>query len=326
MRPEPGPLPPAAIRYLAGATVLPMTSASEPACGILDADGAPVAAGRTRLSGKRMTPDPPAPEGPVAHLPGLWLFAGIGRHHFGHFLMEATPRLWALDHLTKRPNGILLIPMTGRDIAAVLRRRLAPLFDGLSHGLRLHLVDTPTRVDEVILPTQGFGHLDWSHGTPEARRYMRHHVRSIAPADGAERLYLSRRRLKTPAQKVSNEARIERWMARADFQVFHPERHSIKEQIARYRAARVIVGPDGSAFHLAACAMARGTRVGLIQRRTRQPVFDAIARQITGFAAADLWTTAALAHLPPPDPEPPEDRTPIELHRLRADLQAAGFL
>ncbi len=325
MTPDLGPLPAPAMTRVSGATVLPMHSATDPACGVIDAHGMPVAASRTRLSHNRITPDP-APEAAIAHLPGRWLFAGVGRHHFGHFLMEATPRLWALDHLTGAPDGILLIPMAGRDIAAVLRRRLAPLLDGLSHGLTVHLVETPLRVDEVIVPTQGFGHLDWSHGTPEARRYMRRHVRAMAPAQGAEKLYLSRRRLKNPAQQVPHEAQIERWVAQAGYEIFYPERHSVPEQIARYRAARVILGPDGSAFHLAACAMLRGARVGLIQRRTRQPVFDAIARQITSFAGADLWTSAAMSHLSATDPEARTDSMPPELQHVRAALQAADFL
>lgn len=323
MRPDPRHLPAATITRVAGATVMPMRDADMPACGVIDSHGLPVAAAATRLSGHRVTPAPAPPETPVTHLPGRWLFAGVGRHHFGHFLMEATPRLWALDHMDEQPDGILLVPMAGRDIAAVLRRRLGPLMDGLAQGLPLHLVEGPTRVDEAIVPNQGFGHLGWSHGTPEARRYMRHHVHGLAPADGAERLYISRRRLKNPAQQVPFEGRIERWMSQAGFDIFHPERHPVTEQIARYRAAQVIVGPDGSAFHLAAFAMPRGARVGLIRRRIRKPVFDAIARQISGFAEADLWTTDALSQISGADAD--DDDAP-ELHALHADLRQAGFL
>ena len=316
-------LPEARIAHVERATILPMPGARDRACGVLDADGAPVRAARTLLSASRFTPDPVLPDGPVTRLPGRWLFAGVGRHHFGHFLLEATPRLWALDHLSTRPDGIALIPMAGRDIAAVLRRRLGPLLDILGQGLPVHLVETPVQVDAAIIPSQGFGHLHWTHGTPEARTYMRKHLCAAVPADGPEKLYVSRRRLKTPVQQVPFEQQIERWMSHAGFTVFHPERHTVTEQIARYRAARVIVGPDGSAFHLAPFVMQPGTRVGLIQRRTRQPVFDAIARQIRQMGEADLWTTAALSHLtvtvdgtaPPP-----------ELGQLRTDLRAGGFI
>jgi len=72
--------------------------------------------------------------------------------------------------------------------------------------------------------------------------------------------------------------------------------------------------------------MPRGARVGLIQRRTRQPVFDAIARQLTSFAGADLWTTAALSHAAPPCPEDAAETAPAYLDHLRADLREAGFI
>lgn len=321
MTPDARHLAPAHIETVARAVVMPMRPGS-PACGVLDEGGAPLPMARTLLSGSRFTPDPAPPEATPARLAGRWLFAGVGRHHFGHFLLEATPRLWALDHLEARPDGILLLPMAGRDIAAVLRRRLGPLLDLLGQGLPVHLVMEPTEVETLIVPSQGFGHLDWTHGTPEARAYMRRHLSAIAP-DGPERLYISRRRLKNPAQQVPYERQIEKWLSRAGFTIFHPERHSIPEQIAAYRAARVLLGPDGSAFHLAPFVAHPEARIGLIQRRTRQPVFDAIKRQIGGFAGITPWTSAALATTAP---DPRESALPPELHRLRADLGSAGFL
>ncbi|MFU8833801.1 glycosyltransferase family 61 protein [Roseovarius autotrophicus] len=321
MAPDTRHLPKAHIETVARAVVMPMRTGNH-ACGVLGPDGAPVPMARTLLSGSRFTPDPAPPEAPPARLAGRWLLGGVGRHHFGHFLLEATPRLWALDHLDARPDGILLLPMAGRDIAAVLRRRLGPLMDLLGQGLPVHLVAEPTEVETLILPSQGFGHLHWTHGTPEARTYMRRHLSAIAP-DGPARLYISRRRLKSAAQQVPHEGRIEKWLSRAGFAIFHPERHSIPEQIAAYRAARMLLGPDGSAFHLAPFVAHPETRIGLIQRRTRQPVFDAILRQIEGFAGITPWISTALASAAPDNRE---GTLPPELHQLRADLHNGGFL
>lgn len=316
-------LPEARIARVPGATILPMAPGRGHACGVLDAAGRPVALARTRIGPTAFTGDPAPPDTPPAHLPGRWLFAGIGRHHFGHFLLEALPRLWALDHLEARPEGILLVPMAGRDIAAILARRLGVLLDMLGQGLPVHLVDRPIRVDDAIVPSQGFGHRQWSHGTPEARAYMRRHLCAAVPPDGTERLYISRRRLKSAAEQVPHEMKIEKWMSRGGFGILHPERHSIAEQIACYRAAKVIVGPDGSAFHLAPFVIAPEARVGLIQRRTRQAAFDAIARQIEGFAGITPWTTAALAQTVPAAPGEP---LPPSLRELRKELRAGGFL
>ncbi|MGX0977036.1 capsular polysaccharide biosynthesis protein [Roseovarius sp. MBR-51] len=323
MIPDARHMPEARIDIVPGAILMPLRAETGMACGALAPDGTPLPAARTLLSAGRFTTDPAPPSDAPAHLPGRWLFAGVGRHHFGHFLLEAAPRLWALDQVSGTVDGIALLPMAGRDIAAVLRRRLGPLLEMLGQSLPVHLIEIPTQVDELILPTQGFGHLRWSGGTPEARTYMRRHLCAGDAPVGPEKVYVSRRRLKNPAQQVPHEQLIERWMSRAGYDIFHPERHSVTEQIARYRAARVIVGPDGSAFHMAAFVMTPGTKVGLIQRRTRQDTFDAIARQITCFSEVELTTTAALAQLAP---SKEDDPTPTELRQLRADLQAADFL
>lgn len=322
MSPDARTLPEARVDHVAHAILIPPRVETGIACGVIGPDGATVPAARTLLSAARFTPDPPRPDEAPAHLPGRWLFAGMGRHHFGHFLLEATPRLWALDHLSGPVDGIVLFPMPGRDIAAVLRRRLGPLIARLGQNLPLRLIETPTRVDHLILPTQGFGHLHWSHGTPEAHAYMRHHLCAEAPMAGPERIYISRRRLKDVEKQVPQERLLEHWSTQAGYTVIHPERLTIPEQIATYRAAKVILGPDGSAFHLAAFVMAPGTRVGLIQRRTRQDVFDAITRQINGFSTVELATFATLSDFTLSEADDPR---PPKMMALRTELQAAGF-
>ncbi|WP_417733641.1 glycosyltransferase family 61 protein [Roseovarius sp.] len=327
MIPDARHLPEARTDTIRGAIVVPMSPGAGHACGVVGPGGAAVAQARTLLSGGRFTPDPIAPDGPVARLPGRWLYAGVGRHHFGHFLLECISRLWALDHGAAPFDGIIITPMQGRDIAAVIRRRLGPLLDILGQGLPVHLAAEPVQVDELVVPSQGMGHLHWTAGTPEFRAYVRRHLCAALTPEGPDKLYVSRRRLKSPAKQVPHEQKIERWMSAAGFEIFHPERHAIAVQCQRYMAARQIVGPDGSAFHLAPFVMPRGARVGLIQRRTRQPVFDAIARQITSFAEADLWTTAALAQLrTAPQPDERESALPPELRQLRGDLKQAGFI
>lgn len=123
MIPDPHRLPAPSISRVEGAILMPTADGRHHACGVLDASGRPVPAARTRIGPNRFTADPAPPEGTPDRLPGSWLYAGVGRHHFGHFLLEALPRLWALDHLETRPDGIALVPMAGRDIAAVLARR-----------------------------------------------------------------------------------------------------------------------------------------------------------------------------------------------------------
>ena len=317
-----GPLPEAQVETLKGATVVSMTEGPEQACGVLRADGSFCDTSATRLSAGRMTGIPQAPE-TATPLHGRHLFAGLGRHHFGHFLVETITRLWALDHQAKPCDGIVVIPKHGIDFGAVMRRRLGQFFDLLSSGLPVHIAETPVKVETLYVPTQGFGHMNWLTATPEFRHHIRHRLTSQITPDGPEKLYISRTALKDAAQAMDKEDLVEQTMAKAGYTIFHPQKHSLADQCARYMAAKQIVGPDGSAFHLAPFVLQKGTRVGLIQRRHRQDVFDALVAQIRAFCDSELVTLNPL--LPPGkgrDPNNPQ----VFFRQLKRDLKSSGFL
>ena len=317
-----GPLPEAQVETLHEATVMPMTEGRDQACGVLRADGSFCKFSATRLSAGRLTGTPDAPQS-TTPLPGRHLFAGLGRHHFGHFLVETITRLWALDGAATGCDGIVVIPKHGIDFDAVMRRRLGQFFDLVSNGLPVHIAETPLKVETLHVPTQGFGHMSWLTATPEFRQHIRDRLTSQITPEGPEKLYVSRSGLKDPAQAMHKEDMVESMMVKAGYTIFHPQDHSLADQCSRYMAAKQIVGPDGSAFHLAPFVLQKGTRVGLIQRRHRQDVFDALVAQIRAFCAAELVTLNPL--LPPGkgrDPGNPQ----IFFRKLKRDLISSGFL
>ena len=171
------------------------------------------------------------------------------------------------------------------------------------------------------IPSQGIGHLGWSAGTPEFRHFVRSRFEAHYKPLGPERLYLSRTRLENEDSLVDQEGQIEMMMAAAGYTIFHPERYSIRQQVEHLMAARMVVGADGSAFHLAAHVLQPGTRVGLIKRRHRTEVFNAIARQIVAFSGVELSTLHPL--LPE---EEGRERARLNLHRLERALKRKGFL
>ena len=317
-----GPLPAAQVETLQGATVVPMAEGREQACGVLRADGSFCEISATRLSAGRITGTPPAPD-KTTPLPGRHLFAGVGRHHFGHFLVETITRLWALDHQATPCDGIVVIPKHGIDFGAVMRRRLGEFFDLLSGGLPVRIADTPLKVETLYVPTQGFGHMNWLTATPQFRRHIRQRLTSQITPEGPEKLYVARTALKDAAQAMDQEDRVITMMTRAGYTIFHPQDHSLADQCSRYMAAKAIVGPDGSAFHLAPFVLQKGTRVGLIQRRHRQDVFDALAAQIRAFCEAELVTLNPL--LPPGQGRDP-DKPQVFFRQLKRGLRNSGFL
>jgi capsular polysaccharide biosynthesis protein len=281
------PRPPFAgtILRLPGAIVVPERAGDTSlASGVLRADQSWVELSRAWIRARKATPAPALRPGEtVAHLPGRWLFGGHFRGHFGHFLVESTARLWAIDHVKGRLDGILYLPYRGQ-VGPVEQAMAghAGFFAALGIDLPLKTVGQPTRVDDLILPELGFGWEDRFAGSPAYRAFMMSRLSAAAAPEGGEKLYISRARLPAVRGGVLGETVIEENLARAGFEIFHPERHPIATQIARYRAARTVVALDGSALHLAAYLLPREARIAMILRRSRANAADYI-RQYRGF-------------------------------------------
>jgi hypothetical protein len=320
-------LPPPGVEELHMPLVMPMEPGPDCTCGVFRADGRFCEMSRTLLSGARLSGVPALDETPVADVvPGRWLFAGIGRHHFGHFIVETLIRHWALGAYRDGLDGIVIIPKQGMDFSVALRRRYGAFLEMMSEGLPLHIAEHPTRFETLLLPTPGFGPLGWVKGTGIFRRETRARVARHIRPEGGRKLYISRAKLRKPEKRLHEEERIEALLARAGYDIFRPERHSIAEQLARYMAADTVIGGDGSAFHLAAFGMPRGARVGLIQRRHRPKVFDAFITQLQAFAGAEVTPVRPVLPRTADTPHPSEAAAPIDFDIVAAELDAAGLL
>jgi capsular polysaccharide biosynthesis protein len=236
---------------------------------------------------------PPAQTGPVERLAGRWLFGGIFYGHFGHFLVESTARLWAAD-LVEDLAGIVFYPKQKMTHERRLYRHMTPFFDlcGLDH-LAIRAPQSPVLIDELVTPPPGFGMDAMMAGRPEYRDWARQSLgRDIAPA-GAEHIYVSRARLPSKRGSILLEERLEALMAAAGYTIFHPQEAPLHHQIAQWKAARRIVGLDGSALHLAAMLAQPGAQVALINRGPSQNIEDYV-RQFRRFAGIDPLRIEAL--------------------------------
>lgn len=265
------------IQRLGQALVLPEREGDvKLASGVLTAQGNYVEMSRAWIRARKSTPEPQLlPGDSVTDLPGRHLFAGHFRGHFGHFLVESTARLWALDHLGVKPDSILYLPYRGAHAAT------QKAIEAQQHIFDLLEIDTPIRahagvlrVEELYVPELGFGWLDRYAASPAYRNFMCTRFAAAAAAEGGEKLYISRARLAAHRGGILAETVIEENLARAGFEIFHPERHPIEVQIARYKAAKTVVALDGSALHLAAYVLPQAARVAIILRRSSANVAD----------------------------------------------------
>ncbi|WP_439138653.1 glycosyltransferase family 61 protein, partial [Roseicyclus sp.] len=228
-------------------------------------------------------PIPPEIDDKVERLQGRWLFGGLFYAHFGHFLVETTTRLWAAPQIADLA-GIVFYPKQRMTHEWRFIRGLVPFFAqcGLGH-LKIRAPQSPVLIDEVMTPPPGFGMGEMMAGRPEYRDWVRDALgRDVEPL-GAENIYVSRARLPSKRGAIMLETRLEELMAAAGYTIFHPQEIPLELQIAQWKAAKRIVGLDGSALHLAAMLAGPDTQVALINRGPSQNIDDYM-RQFHHFA------------------------------------------
>lgn len=264
--------------------------------GVYDANGAFVHEA-VLWRGRALMVPPPMPEAP-AYQSGRWLWGGKLLDHFGHFLIETPGRLWALDHLQSQLDGIVFIPegaMTRTDQARALKGFQRQFFELLGITLPIKVLSKPTRFERLEVPGQGFGIGTMVSGTAAFRDFIQSHfANSVQPA-GGERLYISRSQLDVDFGGILGETRLERSLQDCGYDIYHPQNHSLTDQIARYKAAKQVVGLDGSAFHLFAMVGTMEQRVALIKRRSG-PAPDGIVKHLHAFTGQRPLVLDAITH------------------------------
>ncbi len=243
---------------------------------VYDADGALVRES-LRFPDKHRARDPKS----LAMVEGL----KIGRHitralylghaftHFGHFLIETVPALlWArhadddaaliFHPFDEAGRNVFAETAHGRDCLALL---------GLAPD-RIVMATTDLSVEDLLLPPR---HYDMRTGPRydfrEIFRALAAAARRSQPKPPASRIYLSRRRLKRRLRRLSNDAAVERRIARRGFAVVHPQHMSLVDQINAAAGADLIAGVDGSALHLSVF-MRPGARMLVLQTKRRRTI------------------------------------------------------
>ena len=262
--------------------VPPVVSELVQPCGVLDSNGEFCPYSATWRGRKQMMTAPDMPKDKPKELSGRHLFAGQLWAHFGHFIAESTSRLWALDSIKKNIDSILFIPKRpGRTLEVKGYQR--EFFDLLGIDIPIHVIDEPTRVEKLMVPGQGFGLGEIAGGTLEFRRFFSNNFATDVKPGNPENLYLSRSGLGGLEGGIVLEDHLEQNLVAQGYQIYHPQDHSLTDQIARYRGARKIIGLDGSAFHLFAFVGQPDQKVAVILRRNSN-VFHNLRNHIESFS------------------------------------------
>lgn len=259
--------------------------------GVFDADRRFVEASILMRPTGFFNSEPPFPaEDTIAKLPGTHMYGGVLFGHFGHFLMDSLARVWASERLADRIDSILFTPKTNAGNIANMLKVQTPLFRALGVESRIQLVTEPTRVDRLFVPYQGIGIAGWDNGMPAFRDYMRRRGGKHVVPSGGEKIYVSRSALPKGRASILGEKRLEEHLKSCGYEIIYPEKLSKEEQIARYRAAKFIVSPDGSPLHLLAFVGHAEQSVAIIARRSANThnVFESQIAAFTGARAVTM--------------------------------------
>lgn len=213
------------------------------------------------------------PSTTIRELRGSYYYAGPWMQHFGHFLLETIPTLWAHDgrsevvfHKMGNPDSYKL------ELLRLVGVESQPIF-----------ISDPIRVERMIVPSRPVFLNAWCSNSA-ARTWGR--IRDAVVAGQrlpSKRVWLSRTRAEMQSENVNRELGFKEFddvFAGLGFEVIYPEELPIKEQIRCVASAEVIAAFEGSALHLSAFAHP-GTRVLALGSPSRpngnraQPTIDA---------------------------------------------------
>ncbi len=325
--PVPGDAWTTEINTLENAIVVPALeqNAVQPA-GILSADGAYHSGGALWRDGRARTIAPQMPKGKLATRKGTWLWGGVLWMHFGHFLLESSARLWALDSLKEDIDGILFIPKRPRDGEKIL--------DFQRDFIKLMGVDVPVvcatapeQVERLIVPGQGFGLGSMIEGTDAFRATFANRFAKNVKADGPEKLYISRNNLPAGRGNLIGEAELEAQLSAQGYTIYHPEKHDIRHQVATYRAAKKVIAAEGSALHMLAMVADKKTDIAMIVRRPSGATRNLEAHLQAFTGKAPLTITQLIRSWKPRGPAKPRMwMGELDMPALQASLAEGGFI
>lgn len=298
--------------------------------GVLTADGSFV---ENSISWGRSTdavnaaPDMPDPD-TIEDLPGTWMYAGIAYGHFGHFIVESMSRVWAMDELRGKIDGLIFTPKVIKPTADRTVQVYEPMMRALGVDVPARNTIVPLRVERLYVPRQGFGMHDLIVGSERFRNYMKAEAGKGIDPKGAERIYISRTRLPANRGGLLGESVLEALLAAEGYAMYHPQKETQVDQIAQYKAARDIISVDCSPLHLVGYVGNADQRIAILTRRSMD-IARSMVNQLRTFNDSDAFEVNALVRDWVPGKAHRAGRSSfgeIDFPRTYAALKAKGMI
>ncbi len=244
---------------------------------------------------------------------GKYIYLGILRNHFGHFLLESLCRVW---YLLKRDPDAKILLYYDFNIEKV-PSYIQFIFELLDISLdKLVVVKGPVLVDHLIFPQSEF-EIRWRAHSSYAdtfRELFERSSRKFPVGATPNRIYLTRRQLniensKELAKVVSNEEEVESIFCERGFTIVAPEKIPFHAQIALAAGAGQIAGLKGSALHMS--LFCQRPKVRIIQIGQKQSMNQALIDGLKNVDAHQIFCASA----------PTEAGSVVDLEVIRAAVR-----
>lgn len=164
---------------------------------------------------------------------------------YGHFLTQSLSRAW---YAARNPDqAVVWQPVEATPTPGdTLRPYQREILDFLGINNPMIMLDEPTRFDEVVFPFPLVSIGDYL--LPEFASFIG--CVPCANAAPGKKLFLSRSKLDLGrGSVVGGDHLLDDVMEKHGFIVFHPQDHSLTQQLHEISSAEVVVGIEGSALH-----------------------------------------------------------------------------
>jgi capsular polysaccharide biosynthesis protein len=191
---------------------------------------------------------------------GTYIFAGYLIGEYGHFLLESLARLW---YIKKHPE-IPIIWIRYVQGQRYFKPWQEEIFSLLNIRNKQIIIEKPSFVEKIIVPEPGC--ILWNYFAIEQAKALS--VSIIEELKPGKKIWLSRSQFKNSSFLIYNEEQLENTLESQGWLIFHPQEHSVIEQIKMLASAEQIAGFQGSAFHtLVFLPQNPKTRIQILARR-----------------------------------------------------------
>lgn len=235
---------------------------------------------------------PTLQDGQLDYWPGSFWWGGAICHHFGHQVVDFSSRLVSYRQLIGPGEKLLFAirPGSGFDTfqtSPSFFREILDYFDFSEKDVAV--LSKPAIVETLKSLPQQEGHGDWPPGEAHLQLLTEHAEAKLGRGNRLTNfsseapVFVSRASLGVGG-RIAGDELLDSLMQSAGATIFHPENHSLSDQLSLYHSARTLIFSEGSALHGIQLLGQLKARIVVLVRRPNVRMLEKCVRARVGRA------------------------------------------